>query len=357
MAPTQSTQRTTAKNGTRLLKPAISLRRPEKKDEGKHDEKIKCRTNPGEADSTTYEIPVAYFKDGSPEEWLLFKKKLTRCITGQNVTSGPTKYALAKRLLGGRALADFNHAANAHGNESLANYKRCINAVTLGVFPQKALQDQKRWMRRFLKKPRDMPVRDYIARVIEINDYLIEFPPTVVGGDSTKLPDDELLDLLEFGIPIKWQRQMQVQNFEPTAGTLREFQDFCERLESALDEYPNGEKDETSKKPSGQEKGKKKRRRNTNDEDLKFCMMHGKNPTHTTEQCRTLKREVDKQKKSRENNGEKKSSKRGYHPTQEEIHVLATFARVALKRENSEVDEELANFKNMPVSGDEKDKK
>ena len=31
MAPTQSTQRTTAKNGTRLLKPAISLRRPEKR--------------------------------------------------------------------------------------------------------------------------------------------------------------------------------------------------------------------------------------------------------------------------------------------------------------------------------------
>ena len=52
MAPTQSTQRTTAKNGTRLLKPAISLRRPKKKDEGKHDEKIKCRTNPaGEPES------------------------------------------------------------------------------------------------------------------------------------------------------------------------------------------------------------------------------------------------------------------------------------------------------------------
>ena len=31
MVPTQSTQRTTAKNGTRLLNPAISLRRPEKR--------------------------------------------------------------------------------------------------------------------------------------------------------------------------------------------------------------------------------------------------------------------------------------------------------------------------------------
>ena len=86
MAPTHSRQikRMTAKNGTRLLKPAIGLNRPGKRDEGKHGEKIKCRTNPDEADSTTYKIPMAYFRDGTPEEWLLFKKKLTWCITGKN---------------------------------------------------------------------------------------------------------------------------------------------------------------------------------------------------------------------------------------------------------------------------------
>ena len=32
-------KRVTGKNGTRLLKPAIGLKRPEKGDEGKHDEK------------------------------------------------------------------------------------------------------------------------------------------------------------------------------------------------------------------------------------------------------------------------------------------------------------------------------
>ena len=206
MAPTDSRQieRMTAKNGTRLLKPAIGFKRPDRGDEGKHDKRIKCRTNIGDADTTTYKIPMAYFRNRTPKEWLLFKKKLTRCMTGQNATSRPTKYALARRLLSGRALANFNHAVTANGNESLANYKKCIQAVTLGVFPQKALQDKKRWMRRFLKKPRDMPVRDYIAQVIEINDYLAEFPPTIVGGDILKLPDNKLLDLLEFGMPITW---------------------------------------------------------------------------------------------------------------------------------------------------------
>ena len=89
---------------------------------------------------------MAYFRAGTPEEWLLFKKKLTWCMTGQNATGGATKYALASWLLAGRALANFNHAATTYGNESLANYTRCIQAVTLGLFPQKSLQDQKRWM-------------------------------------------------------------------------------------------------------------------------------------------------------------------------------------------------------------------
>ena len=122
MAPSQSKtiKRATAKNGTRLLKPAIGLRRLKKTYEGKHNEKIKCHTNPGDADSTTYKIPMGYFRDGTPKEWLLFKKKLTWCMTGQNATGQATKYALARRLLAGRELANFNHAATTHSNKSLS---------------------------------------------------------------------------------------------------------------------------------------------------------------------------------------------------------------------------------------------
>ena len=86
---------------------------------------------------------MAYFRDGTPKEWLLFKKKLIWCMTRQNAIGRATKYALARRLLSGHALVDFNHTATANGIESLANYTRCIQAVTLGVCPLKDLQDQK----------------------------------------------------------------------------------------------------------------------------------------------------------------------------------------------------------------------
>ena len=83
-----------------------------------------------------------------------------------------------------------------------------------------------------------MVVGDYIAHVIKIKDYLEEFPPIVAKGNATKLLNNEILDLLKFGITIKWQQHMQVQNFESTAGNLRNFQDFCEHLESELDDHP-----------------------------------------------------------------------------------------------------------------------
>ena len=57
-------------------------------------------------------------------------------MTQQNATGRATKYALARQLLAGRALAGFNHSATTYSNDSLANYTRCIQSVTLGVFPQ-----------------------------------------------------------------------------------------------------------------------------------------------------------------------------------------------------------------------------
>ena len=74
MAPSQSKPQqdcSTTCNGIKLIKPPIGLERP-KEDSGKYAEKIKCRTNPADANSTTYDIPMMYFKEGTPEEWLIF---------------------------------------------------------------------------------------------------------------------------------------------------------------------------------------------------------------------------------------------------------------------------------------------
>jgi hypothetical protein len=48
-------------------------------------------------------------------------------------------------------------------------------------------------MRRFLRKPLGTPIRDFIARLVEMNNYLPQFPPQQLGGAVGVILDDEEL--------------------------------------------------------------------------------------------------------------------------------------------------------------------
>ena len=48
----------------------------------------------------------------------------------------------------------------------------------------------------------------------------------------TKLPDDELVKCLEVASPKPWQRQMAVQDFDPTDKTSNQLLAFFERMEA-----------------------------------------------------------------------------------------------------------------------------
>ena len=83
---------------------------------------------------------------------------------------------------------------------NLANFALCLDHVNESMFPQKAYITQTRWMRRYLRKPREMKTRDYVNRVLELNGYLTEFP-TPNNNQANKLEDDEIMDILEFSLP------------------------------------------------------------------------------------------------------------------------------------------------------------
>ena len=112
-------------------------------DAGKFDKKNKCHNNPTNVSSTTYKIGMTYFKDGIPKEWIQYKNRLTRCLDRQGGKTGPAKFALAGRLLMGRALSDFNNAARCRTTETREHCLQCIHKVTLGVFPQDTLKEKK----------------------------------------------------------------------------------------------------------------------------------------------------------------------------------------------------------------------
>ena len=99
------------RGGFRLVTPPIGLSRPkEKNKDGIYKfEKIKCSTNPSDANSTTYEVPLEYFKEGTPKEWLLWKAKMFRFLVGQNAINGLAQFAFARMLLKGQALTVFKN--------------------------------------------------------------------------------------------------------------------------------------------------------------------------------------------------------------------------------------------------------
>jgi hypothetical protein len=148
-------------------------------------------------------------------------------------------YTLARRVFKGDALATFNAAAAIAGAETIANYQQVMQALTCHVFPCCAYATQKQYMLCFLHKPLGTPIRDFIARLVEMNNYLPQFPSQQLGGAvGVVLDDKELKEVGEFSIPASWQKGMVQHGFGPADHTLNELIEFCKRFEYTEDHDP-----------------------------------------------------------------------------------------------------------------------
>jgi len=270
---------------------------------------IKLRSDPSNKDSVTHDFAVPFFSSGGPEEWILFRKNLKRVFTGQALTSGPAQYQMTRSLLEGDALSHFETAAAAQTSETVDSLKKCLNDLTSYVFPERAEQQQKRWMRRQLFKPRKWSTREFAGRVTELNSYFKFFPKKQDENNNpvepTMLPTDEKLDILEFGSPKAFQLEMTHQGFDPIAATEREFIQFCERLERTEEQnghQPNEPRSSKHKKnknkcPSAtnSEGGGKRQKTGTSRYDAsKTCLIHG--PGHSSDDCQVLKAQAERMK-------------------------------------------------------------
>ena len=213
----------------KIIPPIPLLKEEEKAYEKGSYVTMKLRSVPADEHSPTHEIQIPYFKMGSGEAFFDFHDKVKSVFHGQNMTTGPQKYSFIRTLLKGDALATFNIAAVEHGPETNPNFELCIRDLTQHVLPKRALRIQKRYMRREMRKPRDMKMREYRNRVLELNNYLSRFPNNF--NDEQKLEDEEITDILEFGTPKTWQKELVKQGLDSTEMTTQEMVEFCERLE------------------------------------------------------------------------------------------------------------------------------
>eukprot|EP00957_Ditylum_brightwellii_P133824 10203675-Ditylum_brightwellii.AAC.1 len=98
-------------------------------------------------------------------------------------------------LLKRGALTVFEQAEIVRGNQTVPHFNKYLDDVVEHVFPEKVGQIQKRYMQRNLRFTKNLTVKEWVARVQELNRYLKDFPAHN-ANPTQPLDKDELLDIL-----------------------------------------------------------------------------------------------------------------------------------------------------------------
>ena len=309
----------------------VRVKKTEEDDQNKYLQ-IELKSNPSQATSQTYKKNVLIFRHGSIEEFLEWKKDLEAVFEGQAIRAAPAKFAMTKRLLEGDPLINFTNSIALHGEETNEHYDAVMRDLVLYIFPRKALRIQKRYMRRQMRKPRDMRVRDFVARVQEINNYLNQFPPFAA---AQTLPEDEILDILESAVPNSWQKEFVRSGFDPIEHDIREFIERSERVEltesletKKLESKNHINSSNNNKKHKGNGNGTRSSHHRSegnnkgsqwsakSSEEALDCPLHGKG-SHPMGKCKVLKAQAEKMRatfmaKSHEQKSEERRNKRKF---------------------------------------------
>ena len=86
-------------------------------------------------------------------------------------------------------------------------------------------------MRRYVIKPDDLKVLNFIGRIQQINTYLSKFPTEQNEGITAPLSEDKPKDILFHGLPSSWKDEMTLQDFRYYNHEVMDLVGFCERIE------------------------------------------------------------------------------------------------------------------------------
>ncbi|NJO52630.1 MAG: hypothetical protein HC840_28110 [Leptolyngbyaceae cyanobacterium RM2_2_4] len=292
---------------------------------------FKLKVHPTDNNSPVYEFQMDAL-DGTEDtrEVLQWRVNLDKVITGFNITTAEGKDRMIQQLLRGKVLTTYTAGmehkrrelhnnrqqeaarqarlqANGQAEDAVAAAIRTamdgvaipaiteefithgIRRVIESLVPHKALQRQKRCMRRYWRKPKDMSVKQYVSNVIHVNE--VELPLLPPFNADQSLSEDEIVDMILFGTPSSWIKEMDRQGLNPEDTTLTALVSFLERIEESEGFDPQST---TIAKKSDNKKSKSSDNKMVAGD--KHCLFHGPN-THSSNACHTLKKMLEEQKK------------------------------------------------------------
>ena len=204
-----------------------------------------------------------------------------------------------------------------------------LEMTIANYLPRKVLARVKRSMRRDMRKPVDMKIRNYYQNLIRLNDEeLPNLPPFSVDN---KLSEDELLDILLFGTPRSWQNEMERQNFDPIVAGIHGAVDFMEGIEAS-------EPPPEVAKPKAKGSANKKKK-NDDKKPPYYCEQHGANYTHDTKDCRFLgNKKTGSGRKSKNKTWDRKANEASEQSKKELAALIGKTVNKAVKKQLASVD-------------------
>ena len=192
------------------------------------------------ATAPTYKLKVTRFCEGTVSEWITFRKAIAELWLQNGITSAYDKISSISTILRGDSLTGFEEKIEElttsidDDGETVTialtdeTVEEGLNAVAQMVFPFRALETQKQWMRRRMRKPKELPIRKTVAAVGRLNNSLPLFPS---GKESDKFTPGEILEILEWSIPESWRAKFDLAGYVPTEFTKERFMTECKAIE------------------------------------------------------------------------------------------------------------------------------
>ena len=242
--------------------------------------------------AAVYKKVVCRFDEGTPYKWIKVLEGLEEIWRQNSVDKATDRLATIRTILRGEALSSFedglsdSRGANAE-DEAVDNedLEKALAAVSLAIFPFRALEVQQVWMKRHMRKPKGMGTRSWASSLNRINSCLERFPGAT---PEDKFKESELVELMEWSIPVEWRKQFDKLSYIASLGTKATFIAHCEvqeRHEGTTVKKPNGSEKQIPKKAAKSAK----KRDGKQATGAYYCTEHGKNPTHSTSDCFTIK--------------------------------------------------------------------
>jgi hypothetical protein len=99
-----------------------------------------------------------------------------------------------------------------------------LHAVAETVFPFCALETQKQWMSKHMKKPYDITAKTMTNAISKINNFLPYFPD---AGIESKYSESDLIGILQFAVPDYYRAAFDLRNYIPTDESKTRFIEEC----------------------------------------------------------------------------------------------------------------------------------